>query len=92
MIGHSPILDKHLTDAAIGIAEERHIPYQHEVMGGRTGTDADVISNSNAGVRTALFSVPQRYMHTPVEVVDLRDVSTVGELMALCVEEVSRCG
>ncbi len=92
MIGHSPILDKHLTDAAIGIAEERHIPYQHEVMGGRTGTDADVISNSNTGVRTALFSVPQRYMHTPVEVVDLRDVSTVGELMALCVEEVSRCG
>lgn len=92
MIGHSPILDQKLTDMAIRLADKHNVPFQHEVMGGRTGTDADVISNSNTGIQTALLSIPERYMHSPVEVVDLRDVAAVGELMALCVEEVSRIG
>ena len=57
-------------------------PQQAEVMGGVTGTDADRISIALRGVPTALLSIPQRYMHTPVEVVDLADVAATGDLMA----------
>ena len=82
MIGISPILDGDMSDALIDLAKTNEIPYQYEVMGGRTGTDADHISGCLYGVPTALLSIPQRYMHTPVEVVDLRDVAAVGDLMA----------
>ena len=51
-------------------------------MGGDTGTDADAIASAQAGVRTALLSIPLRYMHTPVEVVKLSDVQAVADLMA----------
>jgi endoglucanase len=44
-------------------------------MGGRTATDADSIVRAGAGVSTALMSIPARYLHTPVEQVDLRDVA-----------------
>ena len=56
-------------------------------MGGSTGTDADVISRENAGIPTALLSIPLRYMHTPTETVDLRDIAAVGELMAAYITE-----
>ena len=82
MIGISPILDSAMSDCLIELAKTAEIPYQYEVMGGRTGTDADHISGCLFGVPTALLSIPQRYMHTPVEVVDLRDVAAVGDLMA----------
>lgn len=82
MIGISPILDEKMSDTLLALAKENEIPYQYEVMGGRTGTDSDHISGCLCGVPTALLSIPQRYMHTPVEVVDLRDVAAVGDLMA----------
>lgn len=82
MVGISPILDSGMSDAMLEIAKENEIPYQYEVMGGGTGTDADHISGCLCGIPTALLSIPQKYMHTPVEVVDLRDVAAVGDLMA----------
>ncbi|MBE6806431.1 MAG: M42 family metallopeptidase [Ruminococcaceae bacterium] len=82
MIGISPILDSGMSDALMAIAKEQEIPYQYEIMGGGTGTDADHISACLTGIPTALLSIPQKYMHTPVEVVDLRDVKAVGDLMA----------
>ena len=51
-------------------------------MGGFTGTDADGIATTGCGVRTGLISIPQRYMHTPVEVIDPKDVEQIGQLMA----------
>lgn len=82
MIGISPILSTSMTDRLLAIAKEKEIPYQYEVMGGSTGTDADRVTVSLMGVPTALLSIPQRYMHTPIETVDVRDVATVGDLMA----------
>ena len=87
MIGISPILDGDMSDALIAGAKANEIPYQYEVMGGRTGTDADHISGCLYGVPTALLSIPQRYMHTPVEVIDLRDIAAVGNLMAAYVNK-----
>ncbi len=40
-------------------------------MAGRTGTNADVISINGNGVKSALISIPEKYMHQTVEVVDL---------------------
>ncbi|HCA29874.1 MAG TPA: cellulase [Ruminococcaceae bacterium] len=83
MVGWSPTLDDAMTRKLISIAEEHDIEYQNEVMGGSTGTDAESISDARSGTRTALLSVPLRYMHTPVEMIDIRDVQRVGQLMAL---------
>ncbi len=82
MIGLSPLLDAARTDALIALAKEKNIPYQYEVMGGGTGTDADQISGCHYGIPTMLLSIPLRYMHTPIETLDVRDVAAVGALMA----------
>ncbi len=81
MIGISPILNKKMTDRLISLAEKNNIPHQFEVMGGRTGTDADVISVSKEGIPSALISIPLRNMHTPVEVVDSEDIASVIDLL-----------
>lgn len=82
MIGISPILQKELCDKLFALAQKADIPYQTEVMAGSTGTDADNISKAERGVPTGLLSIPQRFMHTPVELVDIADVAAVGNLMA----------
>lgn len=85
MLGIAPVLDNALTGLARRTAEEEGLPLQFEVMAGATGTDADEIAVSGCGVRTVLFSIPQRYMHTPVEVVDPADVeSTAALIVAFC--------
>ena len=81
MIGISPILDKAISKKLISVAEENNIDYQTEVMGGRTGTNSDVISISKSGVKTGLVSIPLRNMHTDVEVVDLNDIENVCNLI-----------
>ena len=87
MIGISPLLDRRVSDALRQLAEERRITHQFEVMGSSTGTDADMISKENSGIPTGLLSIPLRYMHTPVEAVDLRDIAQVGALMAAYITE-----
>lgn len=81
MIGMSPILDKQTSKKLIAIAEENNMPYQTEVMGGRTGTNGDVISISKSGVKTSLVSIPLRNMHTDVEIVDIKDIENVCDLL-----------
>ena len=81
MIGISPILDKKLSQRLISVAKENDISYQTEVMGGRTGTDCDVISISKSGVKTALISIPLRNMHTDVDIVDINDIKSVCDLL-----------
>ena len=85
MLGIAPVLDNALTGLARRTAEEEGLPLQFEVMAGTTGTDADEIAVSGCGVRTVLFSIPQRYMHTPVEVIDPADVEAAAALIvAFC--------
>jgi endoglucanase len=56
------------------VAEANDIPLQHEPSSRRTGTDTDYIFKTRSGIPSALVSVPLRYMHSTVEVVDLGDV------------------
>lgn len=63
------------------VASSKGIPIQHESVSRFSGTDADVIFEVRSGVPTALVSLPLRYMHSVVEVADLRDVERVIELL-----------
>ena len=46
-----------------------------------------MIDVTRGGIRMGLLSIPQRYMHTPVEVVDLRDIESTAELIAAYLTE-----
>lgn len=50
-------------------------------MGGRTGTDADNIAVSHGGIKTVTVSIPEKYMHTPAEVIDLDDIENTALLL-----------
>jgi putative aminopeptidase FrvX len=63
-------------------AERAKIPYQIEVAGGGTGTDANAMQVTQTGMAVALLSPPLRYMHSPCEVMDLKDVENCAKLMA----------
>lgn len=82
MICISPILNKDMSSKLINIANNKSIPYQLEPISGRTGTNADHISVSRDGVKTAVVSIPQRYMHTPNEVISICDVENTAKLLA----------
>jgi len=64
------------------VAEAREIPYQLEPAPGRSGTDAWAIQVTREGVPTALVSLPLRYMHQPVETLDVQDVERAARLLA----------
>jgi putative aminopeptidase FrvX len=61
---------------------EEGIEFSVESLGRGTGTDADAIHLSRAGVPTGLVSVPSRYMHSPVEMVALEDIDAAARLIA----------
>jgi len=63
-------------------AEREGIPFSVSASAGRTGTDADAIHLSRAGVPTGIVSIPLRYMHSPVELVQLDDVDACSRLIA----------
>ena len=88
MIGYAPILDRAYTEMLVAIAKEKEIPYQKEIMNGRTGTNADHITISKGGIPSVLVSLPLRYMHTPVETVDVRDIESCAKLIAEFLERV----
>lgn len=81
MVGISPSLDGTISKKLIAIAKQNNIPYQTEVMGGKTGTNGDVISTSKGGVKTGLISIPLRNMHTTAEVIDLEDIKSVCDIL-----------
>ncbi len=82
MIGFSSTLDFAMSKSLVSIAEKNEIPYQKEVMGSKTGTNADSIAVSGKGVKMGLLSIPQRNMHTQAEIIDVQDVINTAKLIA----------
>jgi len=74
----NPVLFKQLT----ATAKKHKIPYQVEAEPRGTGTDANAMQLSRGGTATGLVGVPNRYMHSPVEMVSLKDVEQCAELIA----------
>lgn len=82
MIGFSACLDKKMSELLRALAKKENIPFTEEVMSNSTGTDADAIGVVGKGVKCCTLSFPIRYMHTPVETVDLNDISAAARLIA----------
>ena len=64
------------------VAAEQKIALQHEAISSTSGTDTDAIFWTRGGIPSALISLPNRYMHSPVEVVSLKDLEQIPQLMA----------
>lgn len=71
----------------IETAKEFNIPYQVEVEPGNTGTDAWDIQIAREGIPTLLISIPEKYMHTSVEVIDIEDIKSTGLLLGKFIEK-----
>lgn len=71
-----------LVERLRAVAKKKKIPLQYEPSPRQTGTDADAIFLQRGGIPTVSLGLPNRYMHSPVEVVDLRDLEALAELLA----------
>ena len=81
VITYAPAVQNNLREKIISIAEKNKIPYQRLASSRYTGTDTDAFAYSNGGVPSALISLPLRYMHTTVEMVQKEDVENVIRLI-----------
>lgn len=70
-------------------AGELGLPVQFEVFAGRTGTDSDTMLKTLEGVPQVLFSIPLRYMHSPVEVLSASDVDSMVDVLALFLQKLN---
>lgn len=82
VIARGTTLHPRLFEVLYAAGEEEGIPFTVESLGKGTGTDADAIHFSRAGVPTGLVSVPSRYMHSPVELASLEDIDNAARLIA----------
>jgi putative aminopeptidase FrvX len=87
-LGGGPVLSRGASvsevvfDLLAATAESEGIPYSIEAASRDTHTDAEAIFNAHRGVATALVSVPNRYMHSPNEMVALEDLDRTARLLA----------
>ncbi len=75
-----------IVERLIALARQLDLPIQHEAYS--PGTDTERIYSSRTGVPSALLSIPLRYMHSPVELVDLNDVERCVRLLTAFVETI----
>ena len=81
VISYAPAIQNKLRERIIETAEKNKIPFQRHASSRSTGTDTDAFAYSNGGVASALISLPLRYMHTTVEMVQKNDVENVIKLI-----------
>ena len=72
-----PVLVESMRD----VAAASEIPIQLQATGSRTGTDADAIFTERGGIPSLNLGLPNRYMHTPVEVIDTTDLDALADLL-----------
>lgn len=75
MIAHRAVKNR-----LVQVAKERGIPYQLEILTG-IGTDAGALHQQKGGVATGVISIPNRYTHSPIEMVDVRDLEQAYQLL-----------
>lgn len=73
-VTHGTSNQPQLVQRVIEVAEANDIPLQHEPSSRRTGTDTDSIFKVRKGIPSVLLSIPLRYMHSTVEVIDTEDL------------------
>lgn len=88
ILSRGPNINPVLLERMIDVAESEDISYQIAGAPGGTGTDANAIQLTRGGVATGLVSIPNRYMHSPCEVVSLKDIDNIIKLIASTVERI----
>jgi endoglucanase len=81
-LGWGPTIHPALQKAFKDLAERLEIPYKLEPLPRRSGTDADALQIAAEGIPTMVLGIPLRYMHTPVEMVAIKDITRTGRLLA----------
>jgi endoglucanase len=87
-LGTGPVIFRGATlspkvfDLLVETAEDAGIAYTLGATGNSTGTDADGVQFARSGIPTGLVAIPLRYMHSPVELVDLGDLEATIHLIA----------
>lgn len=80
-IADKSLISHPLVTSLLGeVAEEQNIPYQQEIFMG-IGTDGGAIHMTSTGVSTGVVSIPSRYTHTPIEIIDLEDLENTVRLV-----------
>ncbi|MDK2857371.1 MAG: hypothetical protein PWQ89_490 [Verrucomicrobiota bacterium] len=89
VITRGPNINPKLFELIVKTAKEEKIPVQIVAEARGTGTDANAIQLNRAGVATALISIPLRYMHSPCELLSLKDLEAVSRLLAAVVKKIT---
>ncbi len=89
VITRGSTLDPQVFELMHATAEEAGIPFSVAASARYTGTDADAVHISRGGVPTGVVSIPLRYMHSPVEMVQLDDVENSAKLIAAFAQKLS---
>jgi endoglucanase len=82
ILGRGPNINPVVFKQLLSVAKSKKIPYQVGAEPRATGTDANAIQISRAGVAAGLISIPNRYMHSPVELISLQDAENAAKLIA----------
>lgn len=89
VIHRGPNMNPIVVDRLIDAAGKNDISYQLAASGRPTGTDANAIQVNRAGVAAGLVSIPNRYMHSPVEMISLDDIDQAADLLARFAEGIT---
>jgi tetrahedral aminopeptidase len=90
VIHRGPNMNPKIVDRLIQTADDNQIAYQLAASGRASPTDANAIQINRSGVATGLISIPNRYMHSPVEMISLDDIDRAADLLARFVEKLER--
>jgi len=90
VIAKGPNINPKVFHLLVETAKKAKIPYQVEGISRATGTDANVIQMTRAGVAAALVSIPMRYMHTQVELISLSDLENSAKLLTAFVLKLNK--
>jgi endoglucanase len=82
VVFRGPNMNPVVVDRLMEVCKTRDIPYQLGALGRSSPTDANAIQVARAGVAAGLISIPNRYMHSAVEMVSLEDMNQAAELLA----------
>ena len=81
-----------MTERMIRKPKDLGLSYQLEVMEGHTGTNGWHMQTVREGIATSVVSLPLKYMHSPIEVLDVDDIEDTAALLAAFTENLGREG
>jgi putative aminopeptidase FrvX len=89
VLSRGSAVNRAVFELLVAAAEQEKIPFTIQAAPKHTGTDADAIYTAHRGIATGLVSVPNRYMHSPNEMVALEDLDRAARLLAAFARSVS---